>query len=279
MDYREGYEQEIDLKDLMFHVLYRWRPILLAAVVACVLAVGYAGLYNGLVLPDRRDGIQGQLAEQGSLLEGLEEGQSADSVQKRVSELQIELDGLEELSIVKYSVIGIALGLFGLAFCYAMGYVLSDRMRGERELLDRYGYYLLGTFPRRRKGKALRGLDGFLEKREGMSVQISEEEIYGIISANVINLAKAGGLFLVTGTVDVGKLQELTKAIVPLLQKNLMLAVGADMNRTAGTLEALGECDAVILVEERGESLRGKIQREHESIAALGKPVVGYVVL
>ncbi|WP_300839356.1 hypothetical protein [uncultured Acetatifactor sp.] len=51
------------------------------------------------------------------------------------------------------------------------------------------------------------------------------------------------------------------------------------MNRTAGTLEALGECDAVILVEGRGKSSRGQAQKEHESIAALEKPVVGYVML
>lgn len=43
-----------------------------------------------------------------------------------------------------------------------------------------------------------------------------------------------------TGTVDIGKLQRLTKAILPMLQKNVMLAVGADMNRTASTVESLG---------------------------------------
>ncbi|MDE7221161.1 MAG: hypothetical protein K2O45_16350 [Oscillospiraceae bacterium] len=279
MGYKEEYEQEIDLKDLMFHVLYRWRPMLLVAVLACALAAGYAALYNGLVLPDRRAGVQAQLEEQERLLGALEEGQPADTLQRRLEELQGELDGLDGTSIVKNGAIGLALGLFGLAFCYAVGYVLSDRMRGERELLDRYGYRLLGTFPRRRKGKALQGFDRSLEEWEGGSGPMEEEEVLGIIAMNITNLAPDGGLFLVTGTVDAEKLQKLTKGIVPLLQKNVMLAVGADMNRTAGTLEMLGECDAVILVEERGVSLRGRIQREHESIAALGKPVVGYVVL
>ncbi len=279
MDHREEYEQEIDLKDLMFHVLYRWRPVLLVAVLACALAAGYAALYNGLVLPGRRAGVQAQLEEQGRLLEALEEGQPADALQKRLEELQAELDGLDRASAVKSGAIGLALGLFGLAFCYAVGYVLSDRMRGERELLDRYGYRLLGTFPRRRKGKPLQGPDRILEGWEGAPGPAGSEEAQGIIAVNITNLAPDGGLFLVTGTVEAGKLQELTKGLVPLLQKNVMLAVGADMNRTAGTLEALGECDAVILVEERGVSLRGRIQREHESIAALGKPVVGYVVL
>ena len=86
MDHREEYEQEIDLKDLMFHVLYRWRPVLLVAVLACALAAGYAALYNGLVLPGRRAGVQAQLEEQGRLLEALEEGQPADALQKRLEE-------------------------------------------------------------------------------------------------------------------------------------------------------------------------------------------------
>lgn len=39
--YTENYEQEIDLKDLFFAVLYRWRILLLAAVVGAALLGGY----------------------------------------------------------------------------------------------------------------------------------------------------------------------------------------------------------------------------------------------
>ncbi len=41
MEPNNTYEQEIDLKDLMFAVLYRWRPILAVAVVLAVLLGGY----------------------------------------------------------------------------------------------------------------------------------------------------------------------------------------------------------------------------------------------
>lgn len=37
----QTYEQEIDLKDLMFVVLHRWRGIILAAVIFAVLLGGY----------------------------------------------------------------------------------------------------------------------------------------------------------------------------------------------------------------------------------------------
>ena len=43
MDYNNDYEQEIDLKDLLFAVLHKWKPILLAAVVCAVLLGGYKG--------------------------------------------------------------------------------------------------------------------------------------------------------------------------------------------------------------------------------------------
>ncbi|MCI8725606.1 MAG: chain-length determining protein [Hungatella sp.] len=41
MEYNETYEQEIDLKDLMFVVLRRWRSILVTAVVLAVLTGGF----------------------------------------------------------------------------------------------------------------------------------------------------------------------------------------------------------------------------------------------
>lgn len=42
-----NYEQEIDLKDLLFAVLRKWRPIILVAVVLAVLLGGYKG-YKGI---------------------------------------------------------------------------------------------------------------------------------------------------------------------------------------------------------------------------------------
>lgn len=38
--YTDNYEQEINLKDLLFSVLYKWRILLLAAVVGMMLVGG-----------------------------------------------------------------------------------------------------------------------------------------------------------------------------------------------------------------------------------------------
>lgn len=44
MDNNSTYEQEIDLKDLMFAVLHKWRPIILVAVVLAVLLGGFKAI-------------------------------------------------------------------------------------------------------------------------------------------------------------------------------------------------------------------------------------------
>lgn len=290
MDNSQRYEEEIDLKDLLFHILYRWRSVLITAVLVCALAGGYAALYNAIGYPGERSEVQGRLNEEKKILEDLaartqpeapaptdDQGRTADQVQKQIEEITAQLEGVEKLSIAKYAVIGFAGGFFVLVFCYAIGYVFSDKVRGERELRERYGYYLLGVIPKKRKKKFLSRIDKVLRRLEGVE-RISEEEAYRIIATNITNLSKEGGTFLVTGNIGVERLEEFTVRIVPQLPENIMLMTGAYMGANANTLEMLAECDAVVLIEERDGSLRTKIQKEYESIAALEKNVIGYVL-
>mgnify|MGYP000547317598 CR=1 FL=1 len=44
MEPENTYEQEIDLKDLMFAVLHKWRPIIVTAVIFAVLLGGFKGV-------------------------------------------------------------------------------------------------------------------------------------------------------------------------------------------------------------------------------------------
>lgn len=273
MEFIQEYEQEIDLKDLLFHILYKWKIVMTVLVLFCGLVVGYVALYNGKMLPDKRTYVGEKLEEQRRLLDALAEGQSADPIQKQITQLQEEINDLKEYSYVKYGVMGLGGGLFLIVFIYAVGYACSDKLRGERELRERYGYYLLGTIPKER-----RGLNRFLEKLEGVSEQVSEEEAYWIISTNIANLVDAGLTILVTGTVDEAKLNILTEILSSQLE-NISLMPGANMNVTASTLETLAMCDMVILVEERDKSLRAKVQKEQESIVMLNKMVLGYVVI
>ncbi len=296
MEECRGYEQEIDLKDLMFQVMYRWRSVILVALAAGALWAGYAVWYNTEVLPERREEVQGALEEQVRLRDLLkaqeqggeqsaelqrarEQGLTAEQAGKQAEELKAELEGLKERSPVKNFAMGFAAGFFAMVFCYGAGYLFSDRLRGERELRERYGYYILGVFPGMGRKRFLGSVDRFLERLEGTGKRPSEEEAYRIAAVNMTNLAGTGRTLLVTGTIGQERLQGFVDSVIKYLHEDMALVAGADMNVTADTLEALAECDGVILVEQRGRSLRRQIHREYESIAALGKPVVGYVVL
>ena len=266
MNYKEEYELEINLKDLFFDILYQWRIILLAGVILCVVAGVYAVRYNIVNRPEESPAIEEQQMhenEQSGEITADETGTSKEP---------------SKLSVVKYAVLGFAGGIFGVVFFYGITYILSDKIRGERELRERYGYYLLGTIPKLQKKKFLSGVDRFLQKLEEGSEQVAEEEAYGIISANITNLSPKESTILVTGTVETGKLKKLISEVTTRTE-GVILAEGADMNVTASTLESLASCDAVILVEERDKSRRARIHREQESIAVLNKAVVGYVML
>ena len=296
------YEQEIDLKELLFHILCHWRSVLLVALAAGALWAGYAVWYNMESLPEKRAEVQEALEQQvhlrdllkaqeqgqeaaaggeqsAELLKAREQGMTAEQAGRQAEELKAQLEALKERSPVKDFALGFAAGFFVMVFCYGMGYVFSDKLRGERELRERYGYHILGVFPGIGRKRFLGSIDRLLTKLEGNGKCPSEEETYRIIAANMMNLAKGGGTFLVTGTIGQEKLQGFVDDLVRYLREDMALVAGGDMNVTADTLEALGECDGVVLVEQRGRSLRKQVHREHESIVAFGKRVVGYVVL
>nr|WP_297863572.1 hypothetical protein [uncultured Acetatifactor sp.] len=266
MNYREEYELEIDLRDLFFYILYQWRTILLAALILCAAGGAYALGHNVVSQPREALTVNEQ--------QMLENEQSDESI---TDEEKIP-EKVQELSVVKYAVLGFFLGAFGIVFLYGITYILNDKIRGDRELRERYGYYLLGTVPKVQKKRFLSGIDSFFQKLEDGTGQAAEEEAYGIISANIRNLASENSTILVTGTVESGKLKTLIDRIMTQIE-GVVFVEGADMNVTASTLERLATCDAVILVEERDVSRRARIHREQESIAALKKTVVGYVML
>ena len=166
-----------------------------------------------------------------------------------------------------------------MVFCDGAVYLFSDMLRGERELRERYGYYILGVFPGMDRRRFLGCIDRLLERLEGTGKYPSGEEAYRIVAVNMTNLAGTGRTLLVTGTIGQERLRGFVDSVIQYLREDMELVAGADMNVTADTLEALAECDGVVLVEQRGKSLRRQIHREHECIAAFGKTVVGYVVL
>lgn len=259
MEVSKEYEQEIDLKDMLFYVLYRWRSVLLIAIVVCMLSGGYTIVYNHLIST--------------SII--IDSTEKQDTLEDDVTE---EIKEYEKRNPIKHVIIGFVMGIFGTTIWYTIFYLLNGKMHGEREIHDKYGYYLLGTIPRKGKKKFLSCIDYWLEMIEGTSEGISENEAYQIVAIKVTNLSQKGETILVTGTIAREKLQSFMNMIA-LQIKDVTLLMGSNMNTTVNTLELLTTCDKVILVEENDKSCRAKIQKEYESLAVLGKQVLGYVIV
>jgi hypothetical protein len=83
MNYNEEYEQEINLKNLIFYALYRWRVIMAVGIVCAVLAGGYK-LAGGI----RSMGNQTEVQE---AMEQYEEDQDSYERQKALYEQDIAL--------------------------------------------------------------------------------------------------------------------------------------------------------------------------------------------
>ncbi len=90
MDYK--YESEIDLKNLIFFILYKWRTLLLLAIVFCILLGGY-GLVNKAVTPS--EGNVKTKEEREYELQLMEYELSLATYQQNIADYQKQLDQQE----------------------------------------------------------------------------------------------------------------------------------------------------------------------------------------
>ena len=116
------YEQEIDLKELLFHILCHWRSVLLVALAAGALWAGYAVWYNMESLPEKRAEVQEALEQQvhlRDLLKAQEQGQEAAAGGEQSAELlkagrgvEGAVGGTEGTQSCKGLCLGICRGIF-----------------------------------------------------------------------------------------------------------------------------------------------------------------------
>jgi len=181
-------------------------------------------------------------------------------------------------SVRKYLVVGFAAGIFLVAVCYGLAYLLGGKLHSEKELRERYGYRLLGIVSPVEKNGLFQWVDRLLKRLEGAERQATGDEAYQLVAINLTNLVGKNKNIVTTGTIDISKLQKLTESVAASL-KEVTLSVAENVNMTAETLKRLPEYDAVILVEEKDKSSLAEIQKEQETITALNKPILGYVLL
>lgn len=202
-----------------------------------------------------------------------EEPEEPEKPEEETPETVSVTDGL-----IKNLILGVVAGIFLMAGFYGVRYLLSGVVRTDRELKERFGYQLLGSFAKPDRKGTLSFIDRLLERMEGIPVKPSDEVVCQCIAANIVNLAGDKKNLLLTGTISPEQLEEIAKGVAPDL-KELKLQVMDNMNRNPETLKQLTQCDGVVLVEQRNMSKYTEIQMEQDLTRALEVPVVGYIML
>ncbi len=178
----------------------------------------------------------------------------------------------------KYPIVGFVGGGFISVMIWALCYLLGGKLRSEGDLKSRYGYILLGVIPKSSPKGFFSFIDTLIKKAEGAEYPSIKEETFSRIAINIRNLSKEKQKIILTGSIDIAKLQEVRENIANHL-KDIELITVSNINLRTDALKMLSESDAAILVEERNVSLISSIRKEHENINILNKQVIGYILL
>lgn len=177
---------------------------------------------------------------------------------------------------IKFAVLGGVLGVFMVVFFVCVSFLMSDKVYAAKELRNRYQLKILGKLPvagRKKPG----AIDRWLNRLEDRAEAKNAEREYGLIAANIRNYG--GGLksLLVIGTVTDAVLCDLAERLGRELPE-VKIIFGGNVLEDASALQKLPECDGVILAEQCGMSVYGRVELEIEKARDLQKQVVGCVV-
>lgn len=212
-----------------------------------------------------------------SLQNSLKDNQTALTALKKPEAPSLSRMGIVK-SGVKYAILGVILGAFIAIFCICVGFLMSDKISSAKEMKKRYGLRVLAEFPKQHKKRVFAGIDRWLEKIEGKKDNLSEDVRYDLMAANLSNYAGDIKKIMVIGTVHTDRLEEVSEKLGRLCSDR-ELAVGSDLNGSAYTVSKLPEFEAVLIVEQSGNSKYGEIEKEIETVYNVKREIVGVVII
>ena len=179
---------------------------------------------------------------------------------------------------IKFGVIGVLAGGFLSVCWFCAVYILNGKVHTDEELKSRFGFRILGAFALPEKTGFCCGIDRWLERMVGKAERPSEDAVLERGAVNIVNYTEDGCRILLTGTVSKEQLQNIAAKLSDKIGSRI-IQVGSNLNESTETLRQLAQCQAVVLVEQRGVSRFGAIEKEREAINGLKKPVVGCFVI
>ena len=137
-------------------------------------------------------------------------------------------------------------------------------------------------------------IDRWIDRLEGKpSLPMSYDASMAMIVANFQNGLGDGKRVVFTGSVvkdkldrvyedfcnACGKVRKVTGEQFSTDTDAVEVYCGEDMNVTASTVTMVNQCDAVVLVEQKGKTTFGEIEKAIDAIEALNKRLVGFILI
>lgn len=269
----EGYQEvnEIDLIDLMFYCLKRWRWIIVCMILFGILAGVYK--YQATIEENqvkREEQIRRDTAE---AVEGEAEVESEPIVfEDPVS------------SAVKFAIVGMIGGACLVCLIFCMSYVMSGKLQNESNFQKKFGMPLLGVI---RKSQKKRKVFGFVDKwinrlEEGPCVKMPRNEQIKIAAVNVQSAIHRNSnvkikRVMIAGTVASDDVIEICEQLVEEIE-DVTFSPYRQIVFHAAALKKLEYYEGVLFIEKKGESYESLIRQEKNLVLDREIKVLGVIV-
>ena len=271
MDERYQEVNEINLIDLMFYCLKRWRWI----VVCMVLLAVVAGVYKYQATIE-----ENQLKKEQRIQQSMEE--PAEDGTEEESEPIVFEDPVS--SAVTFAIVGMIGGVCLVCLIFCMSYVMGGKLQDESNFQRKFGMPLLGVI---RKNETKRKIFGFVDRwirrmEEGPCAKIPRNEQIKIAAVNVQNAIhkdteKKIKRVMLAGTIANNEVIEICEQLVEEIG-GITFSPYRQIVFHAAALRKLEYYEGILFIEKKGESYEKLIRQEKELANSRDVRVLGIIV-
>ena len=271
-EYQEiSQDKEINLIDLMFYCLKRWRWIVVCMIFLAVIAGAYK--YRTTISENQIKEVEQVKREMTEPAEGEAESEPI-VLENPVS------------SAVSFAVVGMIGGVCLLCLIFCMRYVISGKLQSERDFQGKFGMPLLGVV---RKKDTKKKIFGFVDRwirrlEEGPYAKIPRKEQIKIAAVNIQNAIHKNQdekirRVMLAGTIAGDDVAEICEQLAEEIE-DVTFSLYRQIVFHAAALKKLEYYEGILFIEKKGESYEKLIRQEkeladHRDVKVLGMVICG----
>ena len=258
-------DYEIDIKDLLYRVVLKWRQMLVAFLIVGALF----GVVSGVKSYQNVKNAQTALAEQ-KKQDGPKEGE--------------QLVVVPELKIVNVTniVLGGFFGTFVVAAFSAMGYITSKKVRYKDDLADIFELHTIASYPDyqrlcKKDSKIDLAICNCFWKTESRITD--KEQINVAVTDCGMTMAQRGYksiCFISSVATEFDKINEIVNKLSQVVETCVL---EKSILSSAKSLQSIQKYDCVVLVEKIDQSYYEDIIKELEYCKRFNIPVLGSILV